>query len=302
VFGVDPESWLNSAFWLDYFTLYHMPAVSIPQLSDMSEDRLNILTSFKPVEKYTIDSIGNRYPVYSNYLNLQLISDTNRNVTPCVIVDLMTARVSDQSSGPSYVPGKPDASDFLVADLNFVQTQLNTTQVSKFYIKINPGVNYTRVMDDIAVLDTRAAQSIYGTYTLNVLFSIIYLTIGMSIVSIVRVRGLRKQYSVLRALGAPNKSIIVASLIETGVGVLLAAIIGGTIGLCLALLLMNVPLLYMGLSTTSVWNRLPVQPVVPIPLISVIIGISFAVAFIATYYVVVRTLKLNIAEEIQYNE
>ena len=150
-----------------------------------------------------------------------------------------------------------------------------------------------------AVLDTRATQSIYGTYTLNVLFSIIYLTIGMSIVSIVRVRGLRKQFSVLRA---PNKSIIVASLIETGVGVLLAAVIGGTIGLCLAILLMDVPLLYMGLSTTGLWTRLPVQPVVPIPLISSIIGISVAVALIATYYVVVRTLRLNIAEEIQYNE
>jgi len=321
VFGVDPESWLNSAFWLDYFTLYRLPAVSIPQLSDMSGDRLNIMTSFKPVEKYTIDSIGSRYPVYSNYLNLQLISETNRNVTSCVITDLMASTVSDHSTGRSYVPGEPDARDFLVADLNFVQSQLNTTQVSKFYIKIDPAANYTRIMDDIhaiapysfeniecalsninAVLDTRAAQSIYGTYTLNVLFSIIYLTIGMSIVSIVRVRGLRKQYSVLRALGAPNKSIIVASLIETGVGVLLAAIIGGAIGLCLALLLMNVPLLYMGLSTTSVWNRLPVQPVVPIPLISAIIGISFAVALIAAYYVVIRTLKLNIAEEIQYNE
>ncbi len=321
VYGVDPESWLSAAFWLDYFTLYNLPAVSLPLLSDMSGERMNVITSFKPIEKYTIDSIGTRYPVYSNQINLQIISDVNRNVTECTIVDLMTSTVSDQSSGYSYVPGKPDASDFIIADLDYVQTCMNTTRVSKFYIDIKPGANYTRVMEEIyniapysfeniesslayidAVLSTRATQSIYGTYTLNVLFSIIYLTIGMSIVSIVRVRGLRKQFSVLRALGAPNKSILVASLIESGVGVLIAAAIGGTIGLSLSLLLMDVPLLYMGLSTTGLWTRLPIQLVVPIPLISAIIGISITVALVATYYVVARTLKLNIAEEIQYNE
>ena len=321
VYGVDPESWLQSAFWLDYFAYYNLPAVSIPKLTEMSGDKLNIITSFKPIDRYTIDSLGSRHPVYSDLLNLQIISEDHKNVTECKIVDLLTSSVSDQASGYTYLPGEPDARDFLIADLDYVHACLNTTQVSKFYINIENGVNYTKVMEDIHsiapnsfedietpfsyidnVLDSRATQSIYGTYTLNVLFSIIYLTIGMSIVSIVRVRGLRKQFSVLRALGAPNKSIIIASLIETGVGVLIAALIGGMIGFTLALLLMSVPLLYMGLSTTGLWTRLPVQLVVPIPLVTAIIGISITVALAATYYIVVRTLKLNIAEEIQYNE
>ena len=124
----------------------------------------------------------------------------------------------------------------------------------------------------------------------------------MIIVSIVRVRGLRKQFSVLRALGAPNRSIILASLTETSIGILIAAGIGGLIGGTLAILLMNVPLLHMGTATLGLWNRLPVQLVLPLPLISVIVGIAVGASLIATYYVLIRTLKLNIAEEIQYNE
>jgi ABC-type antimicrobial peptide transport system permease subunit len=152
------------------------------------------------------------------------------------------------------------------------------------------------------VLDSRATQSIYGTYTLNVLFSLVYLTIGMIIVSIVRVRGLRKQFSVLRALGTPNKSIIIASLTETSLGILLAAGIGGAIGISLAFILKNIPLLYMGISTTGMWGRLPVSLVLPLPLISMIVGLAVGASLVATYYVLVRTLNLNIAEEIQYNE
>ncbi|TFG28287.1 hypothetical protein EU527_17510 [Candidatus Thorarchaeota archaeon] len=321
VFGVEPESWINAAFWLNYFTLYNLPTVSIPLLSDRSGNGINVLTSFKPIQKYTIDSIGSRFPVYSNQIDLQLISEGGNNITECTIVDLMNSQVSDQSIGYSYVPGEPSARDFLVADLNYVHSCLNTTHISKFYIDIETGANYTKVMEEIysiapnsftnmesalsyidAVLDSRATQSIYGTYTLNVLFSIIYLTIGMSIVSIVRVRGLRKQFSVLRALGAPNRSIIVASLVETGIGVLIAAAIGGMIGVSLAFILKNVPLLYMGVYTSGLWSRLPVQLVIPISLVTAIVGISVAVALIATYYIVERTLKLNIAEEIQYNE
>jgi ABC-type antimicrobial peptide transport system permease subunit len=233
----------------------------------------------------------------------------------------MTKYVSDESGGLSYVPGESDASDFLVVDLDFVHASMNNTRVTKFYIDLEEGANYTEVMQEITaiapysfndiesaftsidnVLDSRATQSIYGTYTLNVLFSLVYLTIGMIIVSIVRVRGLRKQFSVLRALGAPNKSIVVASLAETAIGVLIAAGIGGAIGITLAFLLMDVPLLHMGTSTLGLWMRLPVQLVLPLPLITVIVTIAIGASLLATYFVLIRTLNLNIAEEIQYNE
>jgi ABC-type antimicrobial peptide transport system permease subunit len=254
-------------------------------------------------------------------LDLQIISEASNNITECHIVDLMTSRVSDSYSGQTFVPGESDATDFLVVPIDYVHQQMNNTRVNKFYIDLVDGANYTKVMNDIVaiapnslndiesslasideVLDSRATQSIYGTYTLNVLFSLIYLTIGMIIVSIVRVRGLRKQFSVLRALGAPNKSIILASLAETSIGILIAAGIGGLIGGTLAILLMNVPLLHMGTATIGLWNRLPVQLVLPLPLISLIVGIAVGASLLATYYVLIRTLKLNIAEEIQYNE
>jgi ABC-type antimicrobial peptide transport system permease subunit len=321
VFGVDPESWLESAFWLDYFTLYDYPQNSVQKLSERNDEGINIISSFKPVSHYQVDSIGNRWPVYADYVDIQIITPTSNNVTECAIVDLMTNQVSDNSRGLSYVPGISDAGDFIVADLDFIHSSMNTTRVNKFYIDLDPGANYTKVMTEITaiapysfndigaayesideVLDSRASQSIYGTYTLNVLFSLVYLTIGMILVSIVRVRGLRKQFSVLRALGAPNKSIIAASLTETSIGIIIAAGIGGVIGISLAFLLMNIPLLYMGSTTMGIWNRLPVQLVLPLPLISVIVGLAIGASLIATYFVLVRTLKLNIAEEIQYNE
>jgi len=321
VFGVNPESWLESAFWLDYFTYYDLPQNSLPKLSIPTLDGINIISSFKPISSYLVDSLGNRWPQYSDFVDIQIITPTSNNVTECTITDLMTNQVSDESSGLSYVPGVSDADDFIVADLDFIHTSMNTTRVTKFYVDLEEGANYTEVMHEITaiapysfndiksayesideVLDSRATQSIYGTYTLNVLFSLVYLTIGMIIVSIVRVRGLRKQFSVLRALGSPNKSIISASLTETSIGVLIAAGIGGVIGLSLAFLLMNIPLVYMGASTLGLWSRLPVQLVLPLPLISVIVSLAIGASLIATYFVLVRTLKLNIAEEIQYNE
>ena len=150
------------------------------------------------------------------------------------------------------------------------------------------------------VLDSRATQSIFGAYTLNVIFSLIYLSFGMVIVTSVRVRGLRKQFSVLRALGAESKSMVTASLVDSATGLILAAIIGGGIGTLLALMLKDIPLLYMGLATTQLWIRLPVNLVVPWPLLVGIIGTAVVVSLLATYVVVNRTLKLNIAEETQY--
>jgi ABC-type lipoprotein release transport system permease subunit len=320
VFGIDPDSWLQSAFWLSYFTYYAPPSVSIPKLADRTDDGINIITSFQPIDHYTIDSIGNRYPVWSYSMDLQIITPESRNITPCTIVDVMAQTISNYAS-VTYLPGEPGASDFIIADLSFIHESFNTTRVSKFYIHLEPGANYTEVINDLhaiapntfdniesayssidAVLNSRGTQSINGAYTLNVIFSLIYLTLGITIVSIVRVRGLRKQFSVIRALGAPNKSVIVASLTETSIGLLIAAGIGGSIGVTLAYLLMNVPLLYMGTSTLGLWGRLPVFLQIPFLLVGTIVVVAVTVSLLATYYILVRTLKLNIAEEIQYNE
>ena len=218
-------------------------------------------------------------------------------------------------------PTSPASQTFMTffMDISLLHNWINSTHVTKFYVDLEPGANYTQAMNDIyriapysfnnveaayesidEVLDSRATQSIFGAYTLNIIFSLIYLTFGIIIVTTVRVRSLRKQFSVLRALGAESKSMVVASLVDTSTGLLLAALIGGAIGTTLAFLLKDIPLLYMGLSTTQLWTRLPVNLIVPWPLIAGITGTAVIVSLIATYAVVSRALKLNIAEEIQY--
>jgi ABC-type lipoprotein release transport system permease subunit len=320
VFGVDPETWIESAFWLSYFSYYNSPEVSIGRLSEVLDNGINVITSFKPIDHYTIDSIGQQLPVWGTTIDLQINTPTSRNITECTIVDVLAATISNYA-GVTFLPGEPEASDFVIVDLAFLHKAYNNTRVSKFYVDLEQGANYTRVMNDInsiapntfdniespytyidQVLDSRGTQSINGAYTLNVIFSLIYLTFGITIVSIVRVRGLRKQLSVLRALGAPQKSVIIASLTETSIGLIMAALIGGTIGISLAYLLMNVPLLYMGTSTISLWSRLPVFLQIPFVLVAAVVAVSVSVSLLATYFILKRTLKLNIAEEIQYNE
>ncbi|MFW9869516.1 MAG: hypothetical protein ACFFEL_07805 [Candidatus Thorarchaeota archaeon] len=323
VFGVESETWASTAFFLDYFTMLDSPSNSIAKLADYSDDSANIMSTFKPISNYVLDQITQiPRPVYSNVLDLQIFSADWYNQTECYIIDLMVnTQESSMTSAQTYLPGEPDATDFIVMDLTLLHSWINSTKVTKFYVDLEPGANYTQAMIDIynvapdsftdveaanefidEVLESRATQSIYGAYTLNVIFSLIYLTIGMIIVTMVRVRGLRRQFSVLRALGTEANSIIFATLADTSIGLVLAALIGGSIGVGLAFLLQNVPLLYMGITTSQLWARLPVALILPWTLILIVIGTAVIVSLIATYFVLLRTLKLNIAEEIQYTE
>ena len=319
VFGVQPDTWINTAFWLDYFTHQDRPQVSIPRLNESLEEGINVITTFKPISYYTIDSITRQpIPTYSPYLDLQVFSSDWYNTTDCTIIDIMRSGLESMDQR-TYFPGEPDLSDFIIMDISLLHNWINNTRVTKFYVDLEPGANYTEALKDIyriapfsfnsvesplvmidGVLDSRATQSVFGAYTLNVIFSLIYLSFGIIILTTVKVRGLRKQFSVLRALGAEPRSMLVASLVDSATGLVIAALIGGGIGTVLAFLLKDIPLLYMGLATTQLWNRLPVQLLLPWSLLVGVVGTAVAVSLIATYIVVSRALKLNIAEEIQY--
>ncbi|MHA1576559.1 MAG: hypothetical protein ACTSU3_04290, partial [Candidatus Thorarchaeota archaeon] len=65
---------------------------------------------------------------------------------------------------------------------------------------------------------------------------------------------------------------------------------------------LNMPLVYTGLSTFQIWNRLPVLLAIPFDIVAGIIATSFLFSFIATYIVTKSALQKNIAEEIQYLE
>ena len=323
VYAVDPETWLETAFWLPYFTLHGTPESAINQ---MIGDESIVLSSFRPIDHY-VGSGFTQTPVYANEFDLAIygsywINATHGskwvNETTVTIADVLS---NSDSWGSTYLPGEPNANDFVVVDIDYAHRCLNVTNVNKFFVKTIPGANYTQVMRDLwnvapssfngiespypqidDVLDSKAGQTIYGVYTLNVVFTIIYLSIGMMIVATVRIRRLRKQFSVLRALGTESKSISGSVLIDTTLGLLVASAIGALIGLILSYFAINMPLVYFGTGTINMWLRLPVIMAIPPDILGIILGCSFVFALIATFYVTSRTLKKNIAEQIQYSE
>ncbi|MFW9968064.1 MAG: FtsX-like permease family protein [Candidatus Thorarchaeota archaeon] len=315
VYGVQPNDWLNSAFWLDYFTKDTLPRDSIPQLA---LDNTSILSSFKPIDHYI--TTPQYTPVYGDLLTLTLTGLYWENVSDCTIIDVM-AEGYDAYSGNTYLPGESSANNFIVINLDYVHACLNVSRISKIYVDLSEGANHTQVMHDIhdvapnsfqsidssqalidAALESRAGQSIYGAYTLNVAFAFLYLTAGVLIVAMVRFAILRRQFSVMRALGSESRTILVAVLIESLTGVILAAMIGAVVGLLLTSFVIQLPLTYMGSLTITLWNRLPVFLAVPTVLLITILGAAVLSSLAATYIVVARNLRRNIAQEIQYTE
>ena len=323
VYGVDPETWLSAAFWLDYFTLESSPEHSVPLLLEDEGGLINVLSSFRPVDRYILDSTGlTMYPEYGSSIDLQIFSPGGwTNVTDCEIVDVLASKKDDSYSALRYLTGEPDARDFIVTNIDHLHNCLNTSRITKAIFKTVPGANYTQVMQDIydmaphsiisikssqesldRTLGSRTTQTIYGAYTLNLLFSLVYLSFGMVIVASLRVRNLRRQLSILRALGSEHGTILKGFLLESAVGVLLAAGVGGLIGGVLSLLVLNLPLLYTGTQTFDMWYRLPVFLQIPVLLITAVVALTVIISQGSTYTIMKRTLDLNIAEEIQYTE
>ncbi len=323
VYGVEPDTWLSTAFWLDYFTLEDSPGHSVPLLAEAEDTAINVLASFRPIDRYVVDSSGlSIYPEYGSSIDLQIFSPGGwSNLTDCEIVDVLAERKDDSSSALRYLTGEPDARDFIVTDISYLHQCLNTSRITKVIIKTSHDANYTRVMEEIydiapysitsikssqesidRTLQSRTTQTIYGAYTLNLLFSLVYLSFGMTLVATLRVRNLRRQLSILRALGTEHGAILKGFLVESAVGVLLAAGIGGVIGGALSFLVLGLPLLYTGMQTFDMWYRLPVFLQVPVVLVAGVVALTLVVSQAATYVVMKRTLNLNIAEEIQYTE
>jgi ABC-type lipoprotein release transport system permease subunit len=198
---------------------------------------------------------------------------------------------------------------------------MDTREVSQFYVKIEDGANVTQIMMDLeavapfsfssiespsdeieSVFTSRMGQALLGTYSLNILYSIIYLTIGFSIVATIRGRNLRKQFSILRALGSSHSSITIPVIIDALITIILAGIIGILLGTILAYFLSVVPLFYMGNVTNLGWSTIPVRMVIPTVLFGGLMGTTIVFGLLSSYLVTKRILSRNIAEEIQYTE
>jgi ABC-type antimicrobial peptide transport system permease subunit len=315
VFAVQPSEWYTAAFWLPYFAYSGDPQTSLQRLA---ESNTSVITSFKPVTSRSYSPAGPTI-TYGDTLELTITGMSWVNRSVCTIVDVLGEDLAGQ--GRTYFPGQPDVSDFLIINLPYVQSCLRTASIDRLYIHLKENANYTKVIQALAAiapdsfrtidsglermddaLASRAGRAIFGVYTLNILFSLAFLTIGIGIVSVERVHKLRRQLSVFRALGGETKSISISVAVETLVSLMIAAAIGSLLSLVLAYLLMKVPLTFFGTQTATVWSRLPIGLVVPTELLLSIVGLTFLCSLCSTFIVTRRGLGANIAEEIQVEE
>lgn len=311
VYAAQPDSWYDAGFWLPYFTNSLPPQEA---LRLMSENYTNVLSSFRPVEEYS-----GYTPVYGDSITVRLKGDGWYNTSECSIVDIMADPGVYTST--TYLPGMPNTRQFVVMGLDYVHDCLNTTEVTRFLINLEDPSEYETVMDRLyelapnsfssiespysdinAAIESNAGQSIHGIYTMNVVFTLIFLSAGMFIVSLMRANNLSKQFSILRALGTEDRSITASVLVDTSIGLSIAAVIGAFLGFVLSGFIINMPIVYFGAETARLWARLPVTIVIPGLVLSGIIIASFSFSLIATYVVIRRTLDKNIAEDIQYME
>jgi ABC-type lipoprotein release transport system permease subunit len=327
LYGVQPIEYSETAFLKPEFAYYGDPRTSIPLLEQSEE---NIVTNFKPIVEYESDSFGNSHPVISDHVSVELLGPSEKHILNCTIVDVLATTPSSvvqglygttSYRGVTYLPGEEIDTQFVMLDIDTLSKYLNISFVNRFYISLEPGADYNQVMRELgriapssfekisspytqidAILDSRAGESIYGAYTLNILFSIFYLTAGITLVVTMKVRSLRTQYSILRALGAQSKSLLGALLVDTVVGIVLGAIIGGFVGIILSYIILHMPLTYLGLSTDVSWDRLPLLVYTPWPLLIGIVSLAFIFSIIISIVVLSKGLRTNIADDIRHSE
>jgi ABC-type antimicrobial peptide transport system permease subunit len=311
IFAIDSFSWSQSAYLLPYFAQSGNLQDSISLLDDDSE---NVIGSFMPVLQYVAGE-----PVYHDRVKVVIQTYAQTHEINCSIVDVLSSEYASRSV--SYFPGEPEVQDFLIMNIDYIHYTLNTTNVNKIYVDLASDANYTEVLEEIMsignftseevvsaqaqideVLDSRTGQSIYGVYTLNLLFSLIYLTAGLMIISAVKTRRLQKQFSIMRALGTHNRSIMSSVLVDVGLSMIIGILIGSIVGMFLSFLLLDIPLAFLGVTTEIVWSRLPVILVLPVPLIAGIVLLSFGSAFFTTYLATRRGLSSNLADDFRHIE
>ncbi|MFX1264863.1 MAG: hypothetical protein ACFFH0_05755, partial [Promethearchaeota archaeon] len=232
IYGVNGSEFLSSAFVMPYFTYYQHPAESFRLLD---ENYTCIMSSFRPVIGYETVNFGERAPIFSDQMILEFYTPSGKQRSNHTIVDVMAdhpAGFVPQVYGRSpfqkatYFPGEEHIDIFFVVNLDYVHSVINHTLVNKIYVDLEPTADYNRIMSEIvdlaprsfssvesplpsidAVLDTRAGQTVYGAYSLNIMFSVLYLTAGTTLVMTAKIRKMRKSFSILRALGSESESI-----------------------------------------------------------------------------------------------
>jgi ABC-type lipoprotein release transport system permease subunit len=314
VYAIQPNEWLHSAFIRPYFSLSGNLENTLPLLA---ENHSNVVSSFMPKSTFADDDT----PYHTN-LTLNFVGPPT-NVTffgqysfNCSIVDTLSE--SNSRNSVNYMPGDDIALDFLLMNITYVHLWLNTSRVSRFFVDIDESKNVTQIVSSLRsiapdslivtsaqerideVLDSRTGQSINGVYTLNVIFSIVYLSIGLMIVNVVRSRKLQKQYSILRAFGTNSFSVLASILLDTLIGVIIGCIIGLFVGFFLSSLILQLPLVFLGISGDILWSRLPISLIVPLDLLSIILVAAFISSIISVALATRRAFSRNIADDFRH--
>ncbi len=315
VYGVQPEEWLKSAFWLPYFTYYTSPDIALQQLVTNNS---KVLSSFKPVVGYRL--VGYEYvPIYTDDIRLRIEGPHDVFYSDCKIIDTLSS--NGPAGGLTYLPGVAGAQSFVIVNIDYLHTCLNSTEVSKFYIRLSPDANVTSVMTAIREIapfsfsniqsskllieenvNSRATQSIHGIYTMDVILSLIYLTVGMAAVLTMKIRTQSRQFAILRAIGYDTGSVLRGILIEIPVTLIHAGLLGSVPALILAYILSHIPLMYMGVQTQMMWLRLRVLLNVPIHILAVTLGSAVAVILLSAYVITRQSMSGVISEKIQFEE
>ncbi len=315
IVGVQPDLWAQSAYFRPYFTKELAPDSALHQLA---ADPSNVLTNFKPVERYVVRN-GITTPVYGNRIRVGLVGPRWKNWSDCTVVDVMSQTEADYT--PTYLPGYSGLGSFVVMDLSYVHRCLNTTRISKVYVALEDGANRTAVVESIRALSLtgfasvvctldllddfaarRTTQASLGTFTLDLIFTVGYLTFGTAIATAVKSRSTRRQMSVLRALGCDRQWLLVPAVVDVLVSLALGLLIGAFVSGVLASFTVVVPFLDTSHVTPLRWLRLPVLVEIPSLLLVAVLGTCVVVAVAACAGVTWRSLNRSIAQEVQYAE
>lgn len=316
VYGVQPSEWAETAFLLPYFTRIRSPTENL-QMIDQNVSL--VLSSFRPISGYRLAGDSGYVPTYGASIQLEFRNSLDEKYVNLTIIDVMSS--DEGPDGTKYLPGFPNANDFLLVSIELLHQRLNTTAVSKAYVSLEPGADYAAVVDSLSeaapesflkiecsvqefdsIMAMRAMQSVFGVYTLNVVFSLAYLTLGMTLLSIEKERRYRKDFAVLRSMGTPPKTILTSVLLDAAVSIAMAAVIGCLVGFVLSGLVLATPLLHAAGSMTLPWNRLLITLELPASFLWQFVTASFLLPLIATYVVARRGLMSRIADELSSSE
>jgi ABC-type antimicrobial peptide transport system permease subunit len=117
-----------------------------------------------------------------------------------------------------------------------------------------------------------------------------------------KARNMRRHFSLLGALGTNQKAIEISMLIDTLVGMAMGLAVGCIIGLVVTVLMLNVPLSYLGGVASVSWKGLPMTIVLPVQLLAGTIAVAFLFSLMSAYLVTQRSLTCNIADDLKLGE